>query len=112
MCFAAIPKQVFGFAGLALQALGVAIVLGSNFSFWSRARKAYGSIKKYAFDTACAVLCEEPEVLKRLPEKEFGEKYFKCAPLAQWIYDAWKWSSAGSVLTLIGVLLSGVQLLI
>jgi hypothetical protein len=57
------------------------------------------------------VLCEEPEVLKKLPKKEFEEKYFKRALLALWIYDTWKWSSTGSVLTLIGVLLSGVQLL-
>jgi len=67
MCFAVIPKQAFGFVGLVLQTLGVAIVLGSNLSFWYRAGKAYGSVKKYAFDTACAVLCEEPEVLKKLP---------------------------------------------
>jgi len=55
MCFTVIPKQAFGFAGLVLQALGAIIVLGSNFIFWYRARKAYGSVKKYAFDTACAV---------------------------------------------------------
>lgn len=58
------------------------------------------------------VLCEEPEKLKRLSEKEFEEEYFKRAPLAQWIYETWWCGFIGSILTLIGVLLSDVQLLI
>lgn len=100
------PKRIIDFVSLLLQNTGVTMVLGSNLSFWWRARTC-GGVKGYSLHVVSAIWGEECEELRKLPMREI-ERLYKSAPLAQWIYSTWKYSFIGSVLSLLGVLLSGI----
>uniref|UniRef100_A0A7J2TAK6 Uncharacterized protein n=1 Tax=Ignisphaera aggregans TaxID=334771 RepID=A0A7J2TAK6_9CREN len=77
--------------------------------FWYKARRVCSGVKRYCVYVAGAVLGTTCEELKRVPEEEF-EKRWKELPLPQWIYNTWRWSFIGSLLTLTGVVLTSFGL--
>jgi hypothetical protein len=97
----AFALEMFGFV---FQVLGVVIVLGSSALFWKKARKKYGSLDKAYIDFVAPRIGVDSERLEKLNAKETREK-LRLFPLAEWLRDNYRYSLAGSIVTLTGVVL-------
>jgi len=89
--------------------LGVIVVLSSNVRFW-RKRK-HGDVKKTTIDIATPRFGLTDDELKNLNKQETDDE-LKVSPLGTWIYDNYRDSLRGSILTLLGVVISFIGILL
>jgi len=92
------------FISKVLQALGIAIILGSQLVFLYRIRKKWHSLKKAFLALTTPQLGIEKERLSKMSKTELEEK-FKIFRLAKFLYEDFITSVIGLVFSLIGTLL-------
>ena len=90
-------------AGLVLEGLGIIIILVSQVVFWLRVRKKWGSLEKAFLDLTAPRWGFEKSVL--VMSKTEVKKVFKLFPLAKFLYDDFKYTVVGLVVSLSGILL-------
>lgn len=92
---------------LAFQIVGVTVIVIAQVVFYFRGRNEYGSIKpmmKAFIDLSCPQIGIEKERLKKLGKAKTEEK-LRLRPLAQFLYDDFKVSLFGLILTLAGLII-------
>lgn len=91
--------------GLFLQILGVIIILISQAVFVIRAYKKFGSLKKAFVNLSIPRVGIDDEDFEKIPNEEL-KKALRILPLAGLLYDDFRSSIFGLILTLIGLILS------
>jgi len=90
---------------LIFQFVGIIVILAAQIVFWIRTYKEYHSLKKAFIDLTCPRFGMDDEKLKRISGVEL-EQALKRFPLAKMLYEDFKISLFGLILTFIGLLLS------
>lgn len=90
-----------------LQAVGVAIVLVSQAFFLWKAYKKYGSLGT-AFLEIQAARCymNDEDVEKTVKDKQKLKEALQNFPHASWLYDDFRYSVVGLILTLVGLIIA------
>jgi hypothetical protein len=92
--------------GTLLQALGVVMVLGSQAFFVRRARKKHGSLGTAFLEIQAMRVYMNPEKVKEtVRNKQKLKEAFEKFPHAKLLYDDFKYTVIGLVITLVGLII-------
>ena len=93
--------------GQLLQVLGLVIVLGSQAFFAWRAHKEYGSLGTAFLEIqAMRSYMNEEQVKETVKDKQKLQEALEKFPHAKLLYDDFKYSVIGLVITLVGLVIS------
>lgn len=97
----------FEIIGEFLQVLGVAIVLVSQAFFIWKARKKYGSLGTAFLEIqAMRFYMDDEDVKKTVEDKQKLKEALKKFPHAELLYDNFKYSLIGLIITLVGLVIA------
>lgn len=92
--------------GEIFQATGVLIILITQAFFVRKARKKYGSIGTAFLEIQAARLISDEYVKKTAKDKQKLKEALKLFPHAKLLYDDFKYSLIGLIITLAGLIIS------